>query len=290
MIIDAHYHLDERIETVDTLIEKMNQASIDKTALIPTLVDPFTVGPVAEGLSGLIRKSLMSGFVWPGLLAYRSTVTGKGRFKILNRTYSIYVEPDNGQVAPVLAAYPDRFYGWIFVNPSVSDPIKEIEHRRATPGWIGVKCHPFWHCYPVNHLDATAAYCEAHGLPLLIHLGGGKARGNFTFLPERYPELKVIYAHAGIPYYRSLWSDIRDRKNVFVDLSSPYLDESLRGEAVKVLGGHKCIYGSDGPYGYHDKDGGYDHGAILREIHRLPVSSGDKEKILGGNFQQLMEN
>ena len=288
MIIDAHYHLDERIEPVDTLIKKMGQASIDKTALIATPVEPFTVGRVAERLSGLIRKSLMSSFVWPGLLAYISTVTKKGRFKVLNQTYAIYDNPDNKQVASVLAAHPERFYGWIFVNPSFGDPIPEIERRRAEPGWIGVKCHPFWHRYALNRLDAAASYCEAHGLPLLVHLGAFRARGDFTYLPERYPGLKVIYAHAGIPYYRSLWAAIRSQENVYVDLSSPYLDASLRRVAIKTLGAHKCVYGSDGPYGYHDKDGGYDHRAILREIDGLPLSIVDKEKILSGNFRELI--
>ena len=288
MIVDAHYHLDERIEPVDTLIKKMDQASIDKTALIATPVEPFTVGRLAGIMSGLIRKSLMSGFVLPGMLAYMSTVTGKGRFKVLTHTYAIYDNPDNMQVASVLTAHPNRFYGWIFVNPSFSDPIPEIERRRAEPGWIGVKCHPFWHRYALNRLDTTAAYCRDHGLPLLVHLGAGRARGDFTYLPARYPGLKVIYAHAGIPYYRSLWADICDRETVYVDLSSPYLDASLRRETVKTLGAHKCIYGSDGPYGYHDEKGGYDHMAILQEIDQLPVSSGDKEKILGGNFQELI--
>ena len=127
MIIDAHYHLDERMEPIPVLIEKMDRHGIEKTALIAAVVDPFKVDPVAEFLSGLIRKLLM-GPLWPlGRLGYDSTVTGKGRFKILAKTYPIYPAPDNPAVAAAIKACPDRFYGWIFVNPSVHDPLAEIE-------------------------------------------------------------------------------------------------------------------------------------------------------------------
>jgi len=32
----------------------------------------------------------------------------------------------------------------------------------------------------------------------------------------------------------------------------------------------------------------YDHGAILDEINRLPLSAAEKEKILGENFAAIM--
>ncbi|MBU0993351.1 MAG: amidohydrolase [Proteobacteria bacterium] len=288
MIIDAHYHLDERMEPIDTLIEKMNQTSIDKVVLIAALVDPFAVDHLAEKLSGLIRKSLMGSFRPLGIMGYNSTVTGRGQFKILTSTYTIYEKPDNDEVMHAMKKYPDRFYGWIFVNPKCFDPIKEIEERRQISGWIGVKCHPFWHQYPIRLLTDTAKYCEDSGLPLLVHLGGKKERGDFRYLPDQFPELKIIYAHAGIPFYRELWDDIKIRKNVWIDLSSPYLDEYVRNEALKTLGPSRCIFGSDGPFGYEDTDGGYDHGAIIREIDRFPISTKEKAKIFNENFREII--
>lgn len=288
MIIDAHYHLDERMERIGVLIEKMDRHGIGKTALIAAVVDPFKVDHLAEFLSGLIRKLLMGPFRPAGLLGYDSTVTGKGRFKILTKTYSLYPEPDNGRVSAAMKGYPDRFYGWIFINPRVHDPLAEIEKRGQEPGWVGVKCHPFWHQYGVEKLQAVAPYCAEKGLPLLIHLGAKKGEGDFRYLPDRFPDLKIIYAHAGVPFYRKLWEDIRGRKNVWIDLSSPYLNEHLRNEAVKALGPERCIFGSDGPFGYEDQEGGYDHGAIIREIDRFPLSQREKERILSGNFLEIL--
>lgn len=288
MIIDMHYHLDERMETLDRLLAQMDHHHIDRIALIAPMVAPFHVEGVAESLARLVRK-LLTGF-WHrlGLLAYESTVTKNGKFTILGKTYAIDALPDNRLVAEAIMSHPDRFYGWCFINPAKQDAVAELEKHLAIPGWIGVKCHPFWHQYPVEKLDDTAAFCVQKSLPLLIHLGGKKDNGDYRYLPSRHPDLKLIYAHAGIPHYQRLWDHIKPLKNVYVDLSSPYLDEPLRRAAVAALGPDKCLYGTDGPFGYPDAAGhGYDHGAILAEIDRLPVPATAKEGILGKNFKYL---
>lgn len=56
MIVDAHYHLEERVETVDRLLEQMDRYGIYRTVLIPALNDPFTIDWIAEKFSGLSRR------------------------------------------------------------------------------------------------------------------------------------------------------------------------------------------------------------------------------------------
>ena len=287
MIIDAHYHLEERLETIDRLIDQMSRNKKDRVALIPTLSEPFHIEGLAETMSGVMRKALAGRLNKVGILMYLSTVTSSGKFSILGKTYDIYPKPDNGLVAQAIEAHPDKFFGWILVNPSVADPIAEMERWLDKPGWIGVKSHPFWHRYPVKILDDTAALCVEKGLPMLIHLGAGRKRGDYKYLPDRHSMLNVIYAHSGVPYYKRMWDYVKSKNNVFVDLSSPYLDEPLRIASVKYLGAQKCLYGTDGPFGYPGPDGLYDHGAILREIYRLPITDAEKEKILGINFKEI---
>ncbi|MBW1893110.1 MAG: amidohydrolase family protein, partial [Deltaproteobacteria bacterium] len=232
MIIDMHYHLDERMETMDRLLDQMKIHQIDKVALIAPMVDPFHVEGVAEKLAHFVR-SLLTGFWYRlGLLAYESTVTKSGKFTILGKTYNIDQLPDNKIVSQAMKAYPDKFFGWIFVNPAKHDAIAEIEKYISNSGWLGVKCHPFWHRYPVSDLDDVAALCREKGMPLLIHIGGKKDNGDYMCLSDRHPELKIIYAHAGVPHYRRLWEYANTKKNVYIDLSSPYLDEPLRLAAL----------------------------------------------------------
>ncbi|MGB9499032.1 MAG: amidohydrolase family protein [Dissulfuribacterales bacterium] len=288
MIIDMHYHLDENMEPMDRLLAQMDKFHIDRIALVSQMVEPFHVEGVAEKLSNFVRV-LLTGFWYRlGLLAYESTVTKSGKFSILGKTYNIDQLPDNNTVAAAVAAHPDRFYGWFFINPSKHDAVAELEKSFETKGRVGVKCHPFWHQYPVDLLDDAAALCSEKGIPILIHIGGKKDNGDFRYLPERHPKLNVIYAHAGVPHYRRFWEYAKPKKNVFTDLSSPYLNVPLRLAAMKAMGPEKCMYGTDGPFGYLADDGGYDHGAILEEIQQFPISTKEKEMISGQNFAGLI--
>jgi len=288
MIIDMHYHLDERMESMDRLLEQMEHHGIDRIALIAPMVEPIHVEGIAEQTARLMRKMLCGSLNRLGLLLYESLVTRDGKFKVLNKLYKIDICPDNEVVRRALTDYPEHFYAWYFINPLTENAHEKMESEMKSGRWIGVKCHPFWHAYPVEKLDGAASFCVENNFPLLIHLGGNKDNGNFRYLPDKYPELKTIYAHAGIPHYSRMWPYVKEKKNVYVDLSSPYLNEQLRAEAVKALGAENCLYGSDGPFGYPAEDDQYDHGAIKSEIERLPISQKEKEMILGANFAALV--
>jgi predicted TIM-barrel fold metal-dependent hydrolase len=285
MIVDAHYHLDPRLESVDRLLAQMQAHGIARVALIATMCDPLHLGRAGQLLFNVMRGALGGKAPRLGRVLYRSSVDGSSRISFAGGA-KVYGEPDNDAVERMLRQYPDKFVGWFFVNPQKT-PIDEVERRLRDARWIGVKAHPFWHRYPVDALDDAAALCQEQDKPMLVHLGGDLTRGDFRRLPQRFPRLKLVYAHAGIPWYEPLWEDARRRENVFVDLSSPYLDATLRHRALRMLGPSRCVYGSDGPYGYPDHDGGYDHGAILRQIERAKLPAADFDRVLGANFRAL---
>ncbi len=287
-IVDAHYHLEPRMESIERLVSQMDRWKIDRVALIASPVDPFHLSPTAELVAGLMRKALGGGAAPIGRLVYRSTVTRTGFFSVLGKKYPIYPAPDNDAVQRALDQHPDKFYGWFFVNPRVSINLDEVEARMARPGWVGIKCHPFWHRFATRDLADIASWCQSKDKPLLVHLGGDRDRGDYKFLTQNFPRLRVLFAHAGVPWYRELWAHIRMLDNAFIDLSSTYLDEYLRNEALKFLRPSQCLYGSDGPYGSVDTDGGYDHGSILSEVKRMRLSTTDIEGILGRNFSTVI--
>ena len=288
MIADAHYHLDPRLESVEQLLAQMQVHAIGRVALIAAPCDPLQVGRAGAAFVRFMRRALEGGAPRLGRILYRSTVHRSGRVSFLSPSAPIYPEPDNDAVERAFSAHPHKFVGWIFLNPSAKPPVEEAERRFRNPGWIGVKAHPFWHRYPVAALDDVAALCQEREKPMLVHLGAGAGRGDFRRLPKRFPRLKLVYAHAGIPWYGTLWDDAIRRENVFVDLSSPYLDKALRHRALRALGASRCLYGSDGPYGYPGRDGGYDHGAILRQISQAGLAAQDLDRVLGGNFNSLV--
>jgi predicted TIM-barrel fold metal-dependent hydrolase len=292
MIIDCHMHYEPEMFPLEKMLAAMDEHGITKVALIPTMVEPFSLaGKAARSGNDLLRFNLMhlppmGRFMYDAL-----TIDKKGHFVLLGKKYRIYEKPDNAPVAAAIEKYPDRFMGWIFINPAVDDdPVAEIEKWSSHPGMIGVKTHPFWHNYPVELLDDTAAWCREHGYPLLIHFGSRRGCGDYRRLPEKYPGLKLLYAHAGVPYYKEMWSFAKDMKDVYVDLSGPYLNQDLVKQAADFLGADKCLYGTDGPYGEQPLGEDYDYGWVKGWMENLPVEDRGLEKIFSENFESIIKS
>lgn len=295
MIIDCHAHLDERLLTIDNLVRKMDEQGIERVALISRMTE--TVEPAkSEFLLGVQRNMMNSSLLRPAAAAVSQTfydsrgdlrpiwkpfTAGKAGFTKSFRTY-------NEEVADALKKHPDRFWGWICINPkSQPDTLAELERWRGLKGMIGVKVHPYWHQFPVTDLEPVARRSEELGLPWVIHMGFGEQAG-FRWLLEKFPRLKINFAHAALPYYKAAWPFIMKSPNAFVDLSSPHLSEAFSRKVVRILGPAKCLYGTDSPYGFVGPDGTYNYGEVKGWIERLPVSDAEREQIFSGNFLRMI--
>jgi predicted TIM-barrel fold metal-dependent hydrolase len=287
MIVDCHAHFDPRLLEVDRVLAKMDAAGVDRVVMIPTMNDPIPATP--ERLLSVIRRLSGSSIGRVVVEAtHRSLLTREGDLRLSGKTVRIYARPDNESVARLVASHPGRFLGWIFLNPRDNPAVlDELEQWRATPGMIGIKLHPHWHDYRTEILGPVLRRAEELGLPVLIHLGF-RGRGDFRAICREHPRLKVISAHAGFPFYRDLWAYRGEHPNLYVDLSSPYIDEPLARAAVAAMGPERCLYGTDAPYGFHEPDGSYDYGEIRRWVERMPVTSAMRERILGRNFVELV--
>lgn len=271
----------------ERVLAKMDAAGVDRVALIPAMNDPLPHTP--ERLLALMRG--LSGSAAGRVLVeatHRALLTPEGDLRLDGKVIPIYARPDNEAVANLVASHPDRFYGWIFLNPRNNPRVlDELERWRAVKGMIGVKLHPHWHDYRTDILDPLLRRVEELRLPVLIHLGFRK-RGDFRSICARFPRLTVISAHAGFPFYKDLWAYRNEHPNLHVDLSSPYIDEGLARRAVAAMGPERCLYGTDAPYGFHEADESYDYNEIKGWVERMPVTSAEREAMFGGTFQSLL--
>jgi uncharacterized protein len=283
-VIDAHAHLDERMLPVPLMLQQLRERGVDRVVLIPCMNDPLPHTPNA--LLWAVRRLLCSPLHPLARSIHRSTMDRDGNLRLSGRTYRIYSRPDNALVAAALAAEPDHFLGWIFLNPRLDDHLDELERWRAVPGFIGVKLHPHWHDWPIGAALPLARRCEQLGLPILLHLGFGD-RGTWQVLGDACPKLRLVFAHAGIPHFRRIWHTIAADPRLYLDVSSPYLDERLVREAVAAVGARRVLYGTDAPYGFAT-DTGYDYGAILGWVQRLPCRAAEIERVLGDNTLELL--
>jgi predicted TIM-barrel fold metal-dependent hydrolase len=285
-IVDIHAHYEPRMLDMPALVRKLDDAGVAQVALIPAMQDPIRGNNelllramrflLARGHRGLVER------------VSRRMHTPGGDLKLRGEILKIYPRPDNEAVAAAIRAHPDRFLGWIFLNPAVmDDPAEELERWRAQPGFIGVKLHPYWHRWPIEAALPIARRCEELRLPVLIHLGFG-ASGRWQVLVDACPKLRLIFAHAGMPWFGAMWDAIRDNPDLRLDLSSPYLDERLVRRAVAAVGPERALYGTDAPYGFESADHSYDYSHILRWIGRLPCRAAALERIAGDNARELL--
>jgi predicted TIM-barrel fold metal-dependent hydrolase len=174
------------------------------------------------------------------------------------------VSPSGYAPSSELAAkVPDRFLAWAFVRPgSAVEPVAEMERWVSRPGFVGVKAHPQWHRFEPIRLLPVAQKLVALSKPLLIHAGFGP-QGDFLPLIDRVPRLSLVIAHAGFPEYGDTLRRIKSWKSIYVGLSqTSYVSSAATRRAVEILGVERCLYGTDGPYGYRAADGKFDFGFI----------------------------
>lgn len=283
MIIDCHFHLDERLLSREKLLAKMDQSGIDQTALMAAMVDPFPEPSphLVRALQFLLTRRALR---WAARLA-ASRFTREGNIKMPGGTFTIYRDPDNGPVFEAVDAHPDRFLGWIFVNPrGDNDPVDVFDKWWNHTGAIGVKAHPYWHRYAPVELVPVARKAARVGMPMLIHAGFG-AHGNFFPLLEQVPGLTLILAHAGFPEYADTWELIARDENVLVDLSqSSYVNQEVTRQVVRALGPERCLFGTDGPFGFCDEADTFDMNFIKNRIEELFPDEAVRQKLLGENF------
>ncbi|MGE5417040.1 MAG: amidohydrolase family protein [Acidobacteriota bacterium] len=288
MIIDCHYHLDEQMMPMSHLLAEMDRNNIAKTALIARVCEPFySPADFITTLKANVGRACLRNVPPLGAAIYRSLMDNQGTFLPHGQPISIIQEPDNKPVVDAVARNPERFIGWIAVNPNLqTEAMQVIEDLSVLPGMIGVKVHWFFHRFAHDMLDQVAGYCQERSLPMLVHLPPDPDA--CFYLPHKFPQLKVIYAHAGVPWFKKVWGLAHSLPNVFIDLSSDYLDAKSLRMAVEYVGHRKCLFGTDGPFGLPQPGDIYDYSRMKGWIENLSIGQSETDAILCSNFLSLI--
>ena len=289
MIIDAHCHLCGEENPPEKMIQIMDAGGVDKAVIFAPACENLPSVPAA--LLWVARTLLQTPFAKVARNIYEdATASRPGKLKASGNFYDIHVKMDNAVVAGAVKQYPDRFIGLVYLSPNDDLAIMDqFEKGIDQDGMKGVKVHSWFHDYdPGKLLLPVAERCIEMDLPILIHIGGRPDTANVQALLDSYPDLKLILAHAGVPFFEQSWEQTKKYKNVHVDISGPYMSGSLVRKVVKTVGPDKIIFGTDAPYGLRTKDGSWTYAHSKAWVESLPISNTDKEKIFSGNLLKLM--
>ena len=209
----------------------------------------------------------------------RCARAGIGRSVIFAAFHSDYAVA-NREVARLVAARPDRLYGFAFIHAARDRG--RVHQMVATAvleyGFVGIKVHR-------HDARITREVCEAardFGLPVLYDIVGEVSV--LELLAQEYPEVDFIIPHLGS--FADDWSaqlalidPLVRHPNIHAD-SSGVRRFDLLEQAVRRAGSRKLLFGSDGPWL---------HPAVeLAKLRLLGLPPADEALVLGGNFMRLI--
>ena len=156
--------------------------------------------------------------------------------------------PANDMVIAASADSGGRLTAFCRLDPR-ADPLAEAE-RCLAAGAAGIKFHPRAESFDLDtpELDGVFALAHERRLPVLVHAGRGiPALGRHAVaICERYPEVRLILAHAGICDLAWIWRAVEDHPNLFFD-TSWWSPSDLLALFALVPARH-ILFASDAPY------------------------------------------
>lgn len=183
----------------------------------------------------------------------------------------------NNMVIEAVKKFPERFIGYVFINPNypLSEIVDEMDRCRGE-GLRGIKLITQYHNYPYNgeKLFVVYEYANAYGWPILGHIWGDPQY--LEEICQRYPRVHFIVGHAEHEYCEVA----RKKANVYISLTG-LVDEFGKTEAlVRKAGSKNLLYGSDCVY--------FDEAYGLGPVVYAKISDEDKRLILGLNMKRIL--
>lgn len=192
--------------------------------------------------------------------------------------------------AQAVAQYPERLIPYAYALPSYERPVlEELDEAVGKLGFKGIKIHA-GECRLTRYLvNPVLSLAGSYGVPCLIDLGGNLEVAER--LARDFPETKLIIAHFG----RYLSTDAHQieqfialaaaHPNIWLDCSGVVTLWKIE-DAVRRLGAHRILWGTDGPQ--RTPDTVSFARLALRQIELLDLPDADKAMILGGSAAALL--
>ncbi len=194
----------------------------------------------------------------------------------------------NEWMADAMRRFPGRVLGYCFVNPGYTkEAIAEIRRYVGDRGFIGIKLYNDYRItepllWPIIELAIELR------VPILSHAGHASwlpepqprisDGGHLAEAGRRYPEATIICAHiGGGGDWEWTVKALRHAPNVYLDTSGSVIDEGTVEMAARVLGADRLLFACD-----------MSMTASMGRIRGAEISDANRQKILGGNMQRIL--
>jgi len=195
----------------------------------------------------------------------------------------------NDQVLEALGKWPDRLFGFAYLNGHhPQESLVEIERCIANGPMVGIKLWVARKCSN-EALDPIIARCGELNAAIYQHtwlktqgnLAGESTPMDLALLAARHPTVPIICGHTGGDWTRGIRA-VRANKNVSIGIGGSEPTSGFVEMAVRELGAERVIYGSD--------VGGRSFSSQLAKIYGAEVPDGAKQLILGHNLKRMLSS
>lgn len=213
---------------------------------------------------------------------------------------SVGIEGDDKITAAAVSKYPDKFVGFAYVDPRRQDCMDLLHHAIDDLGLVGVKFGPIYNGVSLSdpRMQPVLEFLQKRNIPLTMHMGTTFARNAPVDLGRaihvepvamRYPDLTMILAHMGHPWYEEAIVVSRKQPNVFLDQSAlfyrpwQFYNMLILAQEYKIT--DKIFFGTDFPFAGVDEsvDGLLNINSMLEGTKLPRVSQETINQILWSN-------
>ena len=194
----------------------------------------------------------------------------------------------NAEIEALLRLHPDRFFGYVTVNPNPpGQAVAELERWKGFHRPPLIKLHPGLHKYPVHgeHYKPIWDYANQHEAVVLVHTWDSDPNcGPLLFPPiaRAHPKARILLGHSGVTW-RGIMQAMEAAEaapNLFLDLASSQHHRLILEKCAGRVGAERILFGSDMPF--------LEASMTLAHVLTAKISDAEKEKILRTNFLTLV--
>lgn len=175
------------------------------------------------------------------------------------------IDGNDEVTARAVARYPDKFIGFACIDPRMPDCMDLLVHATRDLKLKGVKFGPIYNGVSLldPRMDPIYAYLQKNNLPLTMHMGTTFGRNapidegrplNVDTVALKYPDLKMIMAHMGHPWYEECIVVARKQPNVYAEVSAlhyrpwQFYNILICAQEYTVHNRNKIFWGTDFPF------------------------------------------
>ncbi|MBN1853916.1 MAG: amidohydrolase family protein [Pirellulales bacterium] len=194
---------------------------------------------------------------------------------------------ENDDVLRAIRAYPDRTFGFVYINPNhTTASLQELNRCVRDGPMVGVKLWVAERC-SARSLDPIIAAATELEAPILQHtwikitgnLPGESTPLDLALLARRHPRAILICGHTGGDWEVGIRA-IRGHSNIYADLAGGDPAAGFTEMAVRELGAERVLYGSDA--------GGRSFASQLAKVLGAAIPESARRLILAGNAKRIL--